>query len=313
LIKQSQVNIHDIREAKKRIKEYVVRTPLIEIESNVYMKAEHKQVTKSFKPRGACNALLKLPAQARQKGVITRSSGNFAQGLSYMGNKLGVPVTVVMPENAPNAKIEGTKKWGAKVLLKGTTHDEAQALVDEISEIENLTKMHPFNDNHVIAGQGTAMLEICEELKNIDIFFCPLSGGGLMAGCAAALKHINPNAVVVAVEPEGASDYKNYRESGQIVRITNPKSVADGLLAPFVGSRCLPILDSNVDEVICVSDESIIKAMNWVREEKGELLEPSGAASIAAYLKYKTNHDTDSKCVVCLASGGNYDDRHNVN
>ena len=301
------ITLSDIQDAHKRIKSYIKKTPLIRIEDTVFIKAENQQVTHSFKPRGAGNALLQLSDEAKANGVITRSSGNFAQAISYMGNKCQTDVTVVMPEHAPKIKVKATQSWGATVLLKGTQHPEAQALVDQLAQEKGLTKMHPYDHPHVIAGQGTAMLEICDDIDTIDIFFCPISGGGLMSGCATALKALHPKATIIAVEPEGASEYAEYRKTGVFTALSHASSIADGLLAPCVGQHCKPILDSLVDDVIVVSDDAIRSAMKDIKTTLNEDVEPSGAAAYAAYKHYKQTHTTEGLNIVCMASGGNFD------
>jgi threonine dehydratase len=301
------ITINEIKNAQDNIANFIKKTPLIKIEANVYLKGEHHQVTKSFKPRGACNAMLNLSEEARKKGIITRSSGNFAQAISYIGKQLDTDVTVVMPEHVPKAKIDATKSWGATVILKGTQHAEAQALVDQLADEKGLTKMHPYDDPDVIAGQGTAMLEICEALDKVDIFFCPISGGGLMSGCATALKALHPTARIIAVEPEHANDYALYRTTSKFTVLTEAHSVADGLLAPVVGKHCKPLLDAYVDDVIVVTDDEILNAMKKIKQLSNEEVEPSGAAAYAAFEQFKKNNDIENKTVVCMASGGNFD------
>lgn len=301
------VTLSDVLASRIRIKDYVHETPLIQIKDKVYIKAENRQVTQSFKPRGACNAMLLLSEEARRNGVIARSSGNFAQGLSYIGKQLGVTVTIVMPEHAPKIKVDATKSWGATVIQKGSQHAEAQAIVDELAQKEGLTKMHPYDDPHVIAGQGTAMLEVCDKLDTIDIFFCPISGGGLMSGCAIALKEKHPKSLIIGVEPEGAQDYHCYRNTGEFSSLTKAHSIADGLLAPRVGDHCKPILDNYVDDTVVVSEDSLLNAMKRIKADINEDVEPSGAAAYAAYIAYSKDHDISGKTVVCMASGGNFD------
>lgn len=300
------VTLSDIIAAKERIAPYIKRTPLKKLHDNVYLKAEHEQVVKSFKPRGACNAMLRLTDEEKKRGVITRSSGNFAQGVSYIGKELGVKVTIVMPEHAPKVKVESTKNLGARVILKGSQHYESEAVVTQLSKEENLTKMHPYDHNDVIAGQGTAMLEICEDLHTIDIFFCQISGGGLMAGCATALRALQPNALIIGVEPEGASDYAQSRAKGEPVTLTKASSIADGMLAPTVGDHCRPLLDAYVNDVVVLSEAELLHATQALHA-RGECLEPSGAAAYAGYLKYKNTHNCADKTIVCMGSGGNYD------
>lgn len=300
------VTLDDILAARERIKPYIKRTALKEISPNVFLKAEHEQVTKSFKPRGACNAMLCLSDEEKERGVVSRSSGNFAQGLSYIGNALGVNVTIVMPEHAPKVKVNATKGYGARVILKGHQHQEAQAKVDQLALEEGLVKMHPYNHPNVIAGQGTAILEVAEDLDRVDYFFCQVSGGGLMAGCATAIKGLYPNAVVVGVEPELANDYYTYRKTGEFVHNEFKLSIADGLLVPCVGDSCKPLLDAYVDDVVSLSEEEIASATRTLHKI-GELVEPSGAVAYGGYLSYLKDVDLEGKVVVCMASGGNYD------
>lgn len=300
------VGYDDIVAASDRIEDHIVETPLFCAGPGLYLKQEQLQVTRSFKPRGACNAMLQLSKRDRDIGVISRSSGNFAQALSYIGQRLGVDVTIVMPEHAPTVKVENTRSFGARVILKGHQHRESQAVVDRLSESEGLVKMHPYDDPHVIAGQGTAMLEVLDVVDTVDVFFCPVSGGGLLSGASVALKHRFPAATIVAVEPEGASDYFDSRASGNPVVLDHAESVADGLMAPSVGGYCRPILDALVDRVQLVSDDAILAAMHGLHAQ-GVMAEPSGAASVAAYLASPYANDGVDRTVVCMISGGNYD------
>ena len=165
--KPTQITHKDVEAAYERIKPYIKRTELEPIDNNIYIKAEYKQHMKSFKLRGAANAALRLTKEQKERGIVARSSGNFAQGLSYIAKELGIQATIVMPEHAPKVKVNSTKSLGSRVILKGSQHQESQAVVDELEKSEGLTKMHPYDDKEVIAGQGTAMIEICEDLDNI--------------------------------------------------------------------------------------------------------------------------------------------------
>jgi threonine dehydratase len=304
--KPTHVIAEDIIAASKRIAPYIKHTELYCIEENIYIKAEYEQYMKSFKVRGAANAVLRLSDSQKKNGLVTRSSGNFAQGLSYIAKELGLSATIVMPEHAPKTKVLATQSLGTTVILKGSQHAESQAVVDTLASEKGLTKMHPFDDKDVIAGQGTAMIEICEALNSIEYFFCPISGGGLMAGCATYLKSVHPNAVIVAVEPEGANDYFLSRQAGKAVRLDQCMSVADGLMAPSVGEFCRPLLDYYVDDVQVVSDDDILLAMKLLHK-KNYLVEPSGAAAYAGYLSYKRRYNLENKITVVMGSGGNYD------
>ncbi len=304
-----EIGLHQIHEARKRIAPFVKKTPLIrcyaleeylDASLRIFLKCDHLQLMNSFKVRGAFNVLLQLSAEEKRRGVVTRSSGNFASALSFACRLLDVPVTIVMPEGVPKAKLDLVKTFSPTILFASSRIEE-EKLVEKISEEKSLIALSPYNHLDVIAGQGTAALEIFEELPSINTFFCPLGGGGLLSGTAIAFKGLNPKIQTVAVEPSGANDYFLSRSEGHKVRLNQVKTIADGLVAPTVGDINYPLLNQTVDHVMTVTDEAIIKAMRFLYEKVGLIVEPSGAASIAALMaRQGLQGDT-----VCFISGGN--------
>lgn len=300
-----------IEKAYERIRLWVERTPLIHSESldlelgqghKIYLKCENFQVTRSYKPRGALNALLKK----KKIPVVTRSSGNFAQALSWAGAKLGIPVTIVMPENTPHVKVEGTQKWGAEIVKTGPSYKEQYEMVESLlAEKGDGHIISAFNDLDVIEGQGTVALEVVEQHPSFRHFFAPIGGGGLMSGCSSYLKKAASDYEVIGVEPEGAADFYQSLREGSICRIEEAKTIADGLLSPSVGEINWPFLKKNVDDVILVSDKAIIETMKILFKTLGIVTEPSGAASLASLLSASDWRPKGD--MVFVISGGNVD------
>lgn len=307
------MQLSNFEDARKMIAPYIKKTPLIrshaleEVLGNkarVFLKCENVQVTNSFKPRGAFTVLLRLSAEEKKKGVVTRSAGNFAQGVALAGKTLGVHTTIIMPLSVPLVKKDQTASYGAKIILHGKNQLEEQQKVLEIAKEEGSIILSPYDHLDVIAGGGTISLEIYEDLPTIAYYFCPVGGGGIMAGCATCFKNVNPKIKTIAVEPLGANDYFLSRQSGQRVRNVEVHTIADGLRAPQVGDLPWPLLQKNVDEVLCVTDEEIKRAMRLLYDKHGLIIEPSGAASVAGLLLGKIPVKGD---VVCVLSGANVD------
>jgi len=307
------MDLERIKAAARALVPYVKNTPLIRcllLEQLVgsgpfYLKCENLQWTSSFKVRGAFNALLNLSDEEKKRGVITRSAGNFAQALARAAQELGIKATIIMPLNVPKVKKESTAQYGAKVILHGQTQQEEHDKVTEIASKEKLVVLSPYDYDDVIAGQGTIALEIYEKLPSIKNFVCHIGGGGLLSGASVAFKALNPKIKIIGVEPEGAKDYFLSRQQGKRVRIEKPDTIADGLRAPQVGDRNWPLLQKYVDEVVTVPDAAIIKAMRFLYEKAGIIVEPSGAASLAALLSdspLKLQGDT-----ALILSGANVD------
>lgn len=307
------MQLSNFEEARKIISPYIKKTPLIRshaLESaignkaRVFLKCENVQVTNSFKPRGAFTVLLRLSPEEKQKGVVTRSAGNFAQGVALAGKTLGVHTTIIMPPSVPLVKKNQTASYGAKIILHGKNQIEEQQKVLEIAKEEGRIILSPYDHLDVIAGGGTISLEIYKDLPTIAYYFCPVGGGGIMAGCSTCFKNLNPKINTIAVEPLGANDYYLSKQSGQRVRNAEVSTIADGLRAPQVGDLPWPLLQKNVDEAICVGDEEIKRTMRFLYEKHGLMIEPSGAVSVAGLLFGKISVQGD---VACVLSGANVD------
>jgi threonine dehydratase len=300
----------DIQAAQARIADRVHRTPLLSsltlsrrLGMPVLLKAENLQKTGSFKVRGATNAMRRLPADARARGVVTISAGNHAQAVAYAASAEAVRCVVVMPEGAVQAKVDATRAWGAEVVLHGTPH-EAFALYETLQRDQGLVPVHPFDNPDVIAGQGTVGLEIAEEAPDASTVIVPIGGGGLISGIATALRGLRRPVRVIGVEPEGSTAMHSALAAGHPVRIERLQSIADGLGAPAVSERTLAIAQRFVDDVVLVSDAEIIDAMRFLLERAKLLAEPAGAAGLAALLAGRAQ--ATGKTVVVL-SGGNVD------
>lgn len=303
--------LENFHKALKTINPYIKRTPLVRCEKlekalhtphRIFIKLESEQLTQSFKIRGAFNALLNLTPSQRAKGVVTRSSGNFAQAIACAGKTLGIDVAIVMPTNAPEIKIIKTKEFDPELIFAGTSHEEGDVVVERLKLERGSHMISPYNHLDVIHGQGTISLEVYEELPHISHFFCPIGGGGLMSGCAASLKLLDPTIETIGVEPEGANDYYHYRLKGYEYSLKSIDTICDGLRATQVGSINRPILDKYVDQVTSLSDQSVIQAMKFLKDHYGMTLEPSGAIAIAGLIAHPTSLKGDAVCVI---SGAN--------
>ena len=272
-------------------------------DGRVYVKAEHLQKTGSFKPRAALSKLTSLTPEERAAGVITLSAGNAAQAYAWAGSVEGVSVTVTMPARAVRSKVEASRDYGAEVILHGDHVGETLTRMQELIDERGLTLVHPFDDPEVIAGNGSAGLEILEDLPDVDVVVVGVGGGGFISGVATALKESRPGIRVYGVEPEGSDALSKAIEAGHVVRI-DPVSVADGLGAPFAGEWTLPICSRYVDEIVLLDDATILSGLRFAAERMKQVLEPAGAAALAALLSGRIPiGDGDRVCVV--ASGGN--------
>ena len=307
------VSIKDIKKASVVLKGIAKHTPLLRAERmdeklgfKVYLKPENLQLTGSFKIRGAFNKISNLTEAERSKGIIASSSGNHAQGVAYAANLAGVSATVVMPENAPQTKIDGTARYGAKVILHGYDSIERYKELYRLVDVHGYTVVHSFNDPHLIAGQGTVGLEIMEDLPNADVVVVPLGGGGILSGVAVAVKETNPNCRVIGVEPAAIPRFAASLAAGKPVEVPFKDTVADGLMLTKTGTYTWPIVRDYVDEVVTVSDESILAAMKLIMVEGRQVIEPSAAIGVAAALEHKIKASPDQK-VVFVLTGGNID------
>jgi threonine dehydratase len=272
-------------------------------DNRVYVKAEHLQVTGSFKPRGMTARVAALSPDERERGIITLSAGNAAQAYAWAGARVGVHAVVVMPAAAVRSKVEACRGYGAEVVLHGAHVGETLARVEELSDERGLIFTHPFDDPDVIAGHGSIGLEILEDLPEVDVVVVGVGGGGLISGIAAALKESHPSVRVYGVEPEASNAVSLGLEQGSPVRI-NPVSVADGLGAPFAGDWTLAMVRRYVDEIVLLDDARILGGMRFAAERMKQVLEPAGAAALAAVL-YGSIPIRDGERVCVVASGGN--------
>jgi len=274
-------------------------------DGRLYLKAEHLQKTGSFKPRGMTARVASLSPQERARGIITFSAGNAAQGYAYAGAATGVPVTVVMPAAANPIKVAATRGYGADVVLEGAHFGEVYAAMERIREERNLVLCHPFDDPEVIAGHGSVGLEILEDLPEVDVVVVAIGGGGLISGTAAALREQRPSVRVYGVEPTGSDAMSQALAAGAAVPL-QPRSVADGLNAPFAGEWTLAMVRRHVEEVIRIEDSTILMGVRFALERLKHVVEPAGAAALAALLAGRIPiRDRERVCVVL--SGGNLD------
>jgi threonine dehydratase len=274
--------------------------------NNVFLKLECLQKTGSFKVRGAITKINNLPKDLKQNGVIAASAGNHAQGVAYASSMSNIPCTIVMPQNASPAKISATKSYGAKVILYGNDYDESSSSIKETAEKENKTIIPAFEDQDVIAGQGTLGLEIIEDLENIDEIYIPVGGGGLISGIALVLKSLRPSIKIIGVESEGFPTMKTSIEKNKITKVQTGYSIADGIAVKTPGQLTFNLVKEHVDEIVLIDDISIVKTMFLLMERSKIVAEPAGAASLA-YIISNKRPKTNNKNIVSLISGGNVD------
>lgn len=303
----SLVSLQDIRDARTRIAGIARVTPMVDVTTAygpLLLKCENMQPTGAFKIRGATNVLAQLPAERRTRGVVTYSSGNHGQAMAYAARLAGVPAVVVMPETAPAFKVEGARGLGADVIFAGTTVLDRRAKAEELVETRGLAMVPPYDDEGIVAGQGTVGLEVIEQSPDAAVVFVPVGGGGLISGVAAAVKRLRPETRVVGVEPAGAAKMTASLAAGAPVTLDHTESIADGLLALRPGTLTFAHVRELVDEVVLVSDEEIANAVVWLAERAKIIAEPSGAASVAA-AERELQHGRATSPVVAVVSGGN--------
>ena len=272
-------------------------------DTNLYLKMENLQLTGSFKIRGAYNKIYHLSEKEKQNGVVCSSAGNHAQGVAHAATLLDVKSTVFMPIFAPPTKILATKTYGAKVILKGETYDDAYVNALEYRDKHNLSFVHAFNDDDVIAGQGTIGIEIIQDLPDVDVILVPIGGGGLISGISIAVKHLKPDVKIIGVEAEGAKAMLQSIQAGSIIPMKNLSTIADGIAVKTPGEKTFRIIKDLVDDIITVSDKEISQAMYHLLQRAKIVTEPSGAVTLAAALSHKK--DFEEKNMACIISGGN--------
>jgi threonine dehydratase len=301
-----------LREARAGLMGDVHHTPLVHSRTlsrvagrPVYLKCENLQRTGSFKVRGALNRMRALTEDERARGVITISAGNHAQAVAWAAASAGVASTVVMPERASLTKVRASREYGAEVILHGNP-GEAFRRAFELAEERRLAFVHPFDDPHVVAGHASCMLEVLEDLSDVASVVVPIGGGGLASGIAAATAVAAPHVGVWGVEPEGAAAMHRSFELGRPVQLESVQTVADGLAAPMAGGLNFELLRRHARAVVRVTDDEIVRAMRLLLERTKLLVEPAGAAGLAALLEGRIPPDGDGPVVVIL-SGGNVD------
>ena len=304
------VTFPDIEAASNLLAPVVHKTPLLtsttfdeRTGNHVFFKAENFQRAGSFKIRGAYNKISTLSPDERKKGIVAHSSGNHAQGVALAAKLLGVKATVVMPKSAPSIKIAATQGYGATVVFCEDSSDDRERVASALAKEHGYIPVPPFDDDAIIAGQGSVGVEIGRELKALDHVFVPVGGAGLLSGCAIAVKHFFPKARVIGVETEAANDaYQSFRKK-EIVRIQPPNTIADGMRTQSVGKRNFEVILKYVDDVVTVSDEQVMEMMKFFLQRMKMLVEPTGAVAAAAVFFNRLN--ISGKTIAAVISGGN--------
>jgi threo-3-hydroxy-L-aspartate ammonia-lyase len=302
------IELDDVRAAAARLAGVANKTPVVSsrtldalVDASVHLKAESFQRGGAFKFRGAYNKISSLPEEERARGVIAFSSGNHAQAVAIAARLLGTSATIVMPKDAPAAKLEATRGYGAEIVPYDRWTEDREAIVARIAEERGLALVKPYDDPLVMAGQGTTALELLDEVSDLDLLVVPIGGGGLIAGCATVAKALRPNMRVVGVEPEAANDTQQSLAAGERVHIDLPHTIADGLQSPAPGELTFEVNRQRVDDVVTVSEEEIVDAMAFLFDRMKLVTEPSGAVGVAALLTGRVRGDR----IGVVISGGN--------
>ena len=307
----------DIRAARERLGDSIKRTPCVPssalseaIGADVSLKLENLQVTGSFKPRGAGNKMILLDEGERKRGVVCASAGNHAQGVAYHAQRLGIRATIVMPVGTPLIKVTRTQSYGADVKLAGENYDDAFDEASRLAKEHGYLYVHAYDDDAVIAGQGTVGFEIAEQMPDVDVLVVPIGGGGLIAGAAIALKSVRPSVRVVGVEAAVLPSMKRAVEAGAPVSLPAARTLAEGIAVRKVGARNVPIVKELVDDIVLVDDDEIARAILFLLERDKTVAEGAGAAGVAALLGRAASGgslDVRGKKVCALVCGGNID------
>jgi threonine dehydratase len=307
------IALSDLDSARSRLQGITTRTRLIEFKlcdadpRRLFLKPENQQPIGAFKLRGAYNKIASLPEAERKRGVISYSSGNHAQGVAYAARALGVKSVIVMPNNAPAIKREATAKLGAEIVLVGPGSEERKIKAEELAVQHGYVIVPPYNDEKIIAGQGTIGLEILEDMPEVEAVFAPVGGGGLISGVAAAIKLTNPKIKVIGIEPELAADAQASLRSGKIVAFPAEqvsRTLADGLRTQSIGDINFEHIRKYVDDIITVTEEEIRQAMKYLSANPDTVAEPSGAVSVAGFI-FHASELPRTKLNVAIISGGN--------
>lgn len=297
-----------IKDAQEALRKVARLTPLNRAKSlgrNVYIKSENLQLTGAFKLRGAYNKIRSLSPEEAARGVIACSAGNHAQGIALSASRLGIKSVICMPAAAPLSKVEATKSYGAEVVLVPGVYDDAAAEAERLAREKGYTFAHPFNDELVIAGQGTIGLEIIDQLPEVDQVVVPIGGGGLISGVACAIKSLKPSCRVIGVQAAGAASMYSSRKEGHPIKLPSVSTIADGIAVKMPGDLTFALCEQYVDEIVTVKDDEIATAILKLIEDQKTVAEGAGATPVAAVLFGKV--DVTDRKTVCLVSGGNVD------
>lgn len=303
--------IHDIHAAAKRIRPYIHRTPVLTSESlnqkvgaQIFLKCENLQKVGAFKFRGASNAVFSLSDEEAARGVCTHSSGNHAQALALAARMRGIPAHIVVPNNAPAVKKAAVAGYGGKITFCEPTLEAREATLRQVVAATGANVVHPYNDERVIAGQGTAVLELLEDVPDLDVIITPVGGGGLLSGTSIAATETKPGIRIIAGEPEMADDAYRSLKAGEIIPSVKPKTIADGLLTSL-GTLTFPIIRERVEQIVTVSEQGIIESMKFIWERAKIIIEPSSAVAVGVLWEKKI--DLTGLKVGVILSGGNVD------
>jgi threo-3-hydroxy-L-aspartate ammonia-lyase len=306
------INFDDVTQAAVRIAGVANRTPVMTSRTanslsgaELFFKCENYQRMGAFKFRGAYNALAQFSESQKKLGVCAFSSGNHAQGIALSAQLLGIPAAIVMPLDSPAVKMEATRGYGAEVITYDRYKEDRIAIGQKLADERGMTLIPPYDHAHVMAGQGTAALELIEEVGPLDTLIVCLGGGGLISGCAVAVKHLNPEIRVIGVEPEAGNDAQQSKAAGKIIKIDTPKTIADGAQTQFVGQLTFPVIQELVDEIVTVSDAQLIEAMRFAASRMKMVIEPTGGLAMAAAMQGVV--DVKGQRVGVIISGGNVD------
>jgi threonine dehydratase len=305
------VTIQDIRQAARRIKPYIHHTPVLtsqnlneKVGAAVFLKCENMQKVGAFKFRGASNAVWSLSDEEAARGVCTHSSGNHAQALALAAKMRGIPAFIVMPSNAPSVKKNAVAGYGGQITFCEPTLEARESTLEQIRRNTGANVVHPYDDERVIAGQGTAALELLEDIPGLDVILAPVGGGGLLSGTSIAATEIKPGIRVIAGEPEMADDAYRSMQAGEIIPSLHPKTIADGLLTSL-GTLTFPIIRERVEQIVTVSEQGIIDTMKFIWERAKIVIEPSAAVAVGVLWEKKI--DLSGLKIGVILSGGNVD------
>lgn len=307
------MQLRQIEEARRRIADHIVLTPCTpsEVFSELFggrasFKFENLQRTGSFKDRGALNRILAIEPSELSRGIVAASAGNHAQGVAYHAGRLGIRATIVMPERTPLIKVSSTERFGAAVLLHGTSYDEAMEEALRVRDETGATLIHAFDDDAIIAGQGTVGLELLEQAPDMEVLVVPIGGGGLIAGTATAVKSIRPDVRIVGVQTERLPAALRAREAGEVVTTPPGETIADGIAVRRIGERTFPLIEKWVDDIVTVREEEIASAVLLLLEREKTVAEPAAAVTLAAVVGGRIPAAAQ-RHVVMVLSGGNID------